>query len=96
MLCSVLLVADSCARPLRHRVCVCVCVWQIAHMSRTEMAMLDTTFIGPGLLFLNQYFDTFFNELVVLWICFVSLCSCVSLAAVCEPYIHLTRSSYQL
>jgi len=49
-----------------------LCVWQIAHMSRTEMTMLDTTFIGPGLLFLNQYFDTFFNELVVLWICFVS------------------------
>ena len=54
-------------------VCVCVCVWQIAHMSRTEMTMLDTALIGPGLLFLNQYFDTFFNELVVLWICFVSL-----------------------
>jgi len=37
------------------------------------MGMLDTTLIGPGLLFLNQYFDTFINELVVLWICFVSL-----------------------
>jgi len=41
-------------------------------MSRTEMSMLDTTLIGPGLLFFNQYFDTFFNELVILWICFVS------------------------
>jgi len=37
------------------------------------MGMLDTSLIGPGLLFLNQYFDTFFNELFILWICFVSL-----------------------
>jgi len=36
------------------------------------MGMLDTAFIGPGLLFLNQYFDTFVNELLILWICFVS------------------------
>ena len=47
--------------------------FQIAHMSRTEMGLLDTSLIGPGLLFLNQYFDTFFSELFVLWICFVSL-----------------------
>ena len=41
-------------------------------MSRTEMSMFDTTLIGPGLLFSNQYIDTFFNVLVILWICFVS------------------------
>lgn len=45
---------------------------QIAHMSRTEMELLDTSLLGPGLLFLNQYFDTWLNEHLVLWICFVS------------------------
>jgi phosphatidylglycerophosphate synthase len=43
----------------------------IAHMSRTEMDLLDTSLLGPGLLFLNQYFDTYFNEHVLLWICFI-------------------------
>ena len=42
------------------------------------MGMLDTAFIGPGLLFLNQYFDTFVNELLILWICFVSQCDYIS------------------
>lgn len=43
----------------------------VAHMSRTEMDMLDSSLFGPGLLFLNQYFNTFFNELIVLWIFFI-------------------------
>lgn len=44
----------------------------VAHMSRTEMDMLDSSLFGPGLLFLNQYFNTFFNELIVLWIFFIA------------------------
>lgn len=47
----------------------------IAHMSRTEMDLLDSSLIGPGLLFLNQYFDTYFNEYFVLWICFIFCCA---------------------
>lgn len=43
----------------------------VAHLSRTEMIMLDSTLCGPGLLFLNQYFSTFVDELIVLWLCFV-------------------------
>ena len=41
-------------------------------MSRSEMDILDTSMIGPGLLFLNQYLDCIFNEYLVLWMCFVS------------------------
>lgn len=43
----------------------------VAHMSRTEVDMLDSSLFGPGLLFINQYFNTFFNELFVLWIFFI-------------------------
>lgn len=42
-------------------------------MSKSEMEMLDCALIGPGMLFLNQYFDTFFDEHFLLWICFVRM-----------------------
>ncbi|KFM82415.1 Choline/ethanolaminephosphotransferase 1, partial [Stegodyphus mimosarum] len=43
----------------------------VAHMTKSEVDYLDSVFLGPGMLFLNQYFDTFFNEYIVLWLCFV-------------------------
>ncbi|XP_067135766.1 cholinephosphotransferase 1-like isoform X1 [Centruroides vittatus] len=43
----------------------------IAHMTKSEMDYLDSILIGPGMLFLNQYFNTFMNEYVVLWLCLV-------------------------
>lgn len=43
----------------------------IAHMTKSEMDYLDSILIGPGMLFLNQYFNTFMNEHVVLWLCLV-------------------------
>lgn len=46
---------------------------QIAHMTRSELYLPDTTFIGPGLLFLNQYFNSFVDEHIVLWIAMVSI-----------------------
>lgn len=42
----------------------------VAHMSKSEMEMLDCALLGPGMLFLNQYFDTFFDEHFLLWLCF--------------------------
>ena len=51
------------------------CVWfscQVAHMTKSEMALLDSSLVGPALLVLNQYFNTPFPEYLVLWICFVS------------------------
>ncbi|KAL7857802.1 hypothetical protein AOLI_G00179040 [Acnodon oligacanthus] len=43
----------------------------VAHMTRSELHLHDTAFIGPGLLFLNQYFNSFIDEYVVLWIALV-------------------------
>ncbi|KAJ8791567.1 hypothetical protein J1605_020289 [Eschrichtius robustus] len=44
----------------------------IAHMTKSELYLQDTVFLGPGLLFLDQYFNNFVDEYVVLWIAMVS------------------------
>ncbi|XP_034949786.1 cholinephosphotransferase 1 isoform X1 [Chelonus insularis] len=43
----------------------------VAHMTKDEMDYLDTGLIGPCMLFLNQYFNFFFDEYYVLWLCFI-------------------------
>ncbi|XP_066591562.1 cholinephosphotransferase 1 isoform X5 [Prorops nasuta] len=43
----------------------------VAHMTKNEMQYLDTSLIGPAMLFLNQYFNFFIKEYYVLWLCFV-------------------------
>nr|XP_020736801.1 cholinephosphotransferase 1 [Odocoileus virginianus texanus] len=43
----------------------------IAHMTKSELYLQDTVFIGPGLLFLDQYFNNFVDEYIVLWIAMV-------------------------
>ncbi|KAF6117992.1 choline phosphotransferase 1 [Phyllostomus discolor] len=43
----------------------------IAHMTKSELYLQDTVFFGPGLLFLDQYFNNFVDEYVVLWIAMV-------------------------
>lgn len=45
---------------------------QVAHMTKSEMYLYDTAFIGPALLFLDQYFNSFIDEYIVLWIALVS------------------------
>ncbi|XP_034982667.1 cholinephosphotransferase 1 isoform X3 [Zootoca vivipara] len=40
----------------------------IAHMTKSEIFLQDTAFIGPGLLFLDQYFNSFIDEYIILWI----------------------------
>lgn len=40
-------------------------------MTKSEMHLHDVAFLGPGLLFLNQYFNSFIDEYVVLWIALV-------------------------
>jgi len=42
-------------------------------MTKSEISLQDTAFIGPGLLFLDQYFNSFIDEYVVLWIALVSI-----------------------
>lgn len=44
----------------------------VAHMSKSEITKMDTVFIGPALLFFNQYFNFYFDEYHVLWAAFVS------------------------
>ncbi|XP_068611169.1 cholinephosphotransferase 1 [Brachionichthys hirsutus] len=43
----------------------------VAHMTKSELHLPDTAFIGPGLLFLNQYFNSFIDEPIVLWVALV-------------------------
>uniref|UniRef100_A0A1A9WIS2 diacylglycerol cholinephosphotransferase n=1 Tax=Glossina brevipalpis TaxID=37001 RepID=A0A1A9WIS2_9MUSC len=39
----------------------------IAHMTKAEMEYLDWSLLGPGLLFLNQYFNCVMPEIWLLW-----------------------------
>lgn len=41
-------------------------------MTKSEIEILDSVLIGPTMLFLNQYFNTFLNEYFVLWLALVS------------------------
>lgn len=41
-------------------------------MTKSEMHLYDTAFIGPALLFLDQYFNSFIDEYIVLWVALVS------------------------
>lgn len=54
-------------------------------MTKSEMHLHDTAFIGPALLFLDQYFNSFIDEYIVLWIALVSvglLCLSVIVAGI--------------
>lgn len=55
----------------RALILVSVCP-QVAHMTKSEMHLHDLAFLGPGLLFLDQYFNSFIDEYLVLWIALVS------------------------
>lgn len=43
----------------------------VAHMTKSELQLLDTSLLGPLLLFLNQYFNSMVNEYLLLWICMI-------------------------
>lgn len=43
----------------------------VAHMTKSEMDYMDWSLLGPAMLFLNQYFNTFVNEYYVLWLCLI-------------------------
>ncbi|KAB5536705.1 hypothetical protein PHYPO_G00110530 [Pangasianodon hypophthalmus] len=66
----------------------------VAHMTKSEMHLHDVAFLGPGLLFLNQYFNSFIDEYVVLWIALVlSLFDlvryCVSVCNQIASHLHI-------
>lgn len=41
----------------------------VAHMTKNEMEYFDSALIGPLMLFLNQYFNFYIPEYIVLWMC---------------------------
>lgn len=43
----------------------------VAHMTKSEMNYLDWGLLGPLLLFLNQYFNNFLPERLVLWLALI-------------------------
>jgi hypothetical protein len=43
----------------------------VAHMTKSEIEYLDSVLIGPTMLFLNQYFNTFITEYYVLWVALI-------------------------
>lgn len=56
-------------------------------MTKNELEYLDTVLIGPAMLFLNQYFNFFIQEYIVLWLCLVSRCH-VPPSSVSSSVIH--------
>ncbi|RMC21762.1 hypothetical protein DUI87_02631 [Hirundo rustica rustica] len=43
----------------------------VAHITKSEMYLYDTEFIGPALLFLDQCFNSFIDKYIVLWIALI-------------------------
>ncbi|XP_045480423.1 cholinephosphotransferase 1 isoform X6 [Harmonia axyridis] len=43
----------------------------VAHMTKSEMDYTDLSLLGPAMLFMNQYFNTYITEQYVLWLCLV-------------------------
>ncbi|KAK6487952.1 cholinephosphotransferase 1-like [Huso huso] len=66
----------------------------VAHMAKSELHLQDTAFIGPGLLFLNQYFNSFIDEYFVLWI--AMLISLVDLVRYCSGVCIQIASHLQI
>lgn len=67
---------------------------QVAHMTKSEMHLHDTAFIGPALLFLDQYFNSFIDEYIVLWIALVFsffdlIRYCVSVCNQIASHLHI-------
>ncbi|CAI9723355.1 ethanolaminephosphotransferase 1-like [Octopus vulgaris] len=62
----------------------------IAHMTRSEMDLLDYTLLGPLFVCLNQYFDCKLNEVFVLWI-FCIYCTCNLLYFARQVCLQISR-----
>uniref|UniRef100_A0AAQ6II19 Choline/ethanolaminephosphotransferase 1 n=1 Tax=Anabas testudineus TaxID=64144 RepID=A0AAQ6II19_ANATE len=67
----------------------------VAHMTKSEMHLHDLAFLGPGLLFLDQYFNSFIDEYLVLWIALIiSLFDlvryCVSVCNQIACHLHIS------
>jgi len=63
----------------------------VAHMTRSELQLLDTSLLGPLILFLNQYFGFLLNEYFLLWLCFIL---CIADLIRYLSYTYLQIASY--
>ncbi|KAK6307953.1 choline/ethanolaminephosphotransferase 1 [Coregonus clupeaformis] len=66
----------------------------VAHMTKSEMCLHDLAYLGPGLLFLDQYFNSFIDEYLVLWVAlFLSIFDlvryCVSVCNQIASHLHI-------
>ncbi|XP_034767274.2 choline/ethanolaminephosphotransferase 1-like isoform X2 [Acipenser ruthenus] len=66
----------------------------VAHMTKSEMHLHDLAFLGPGLLFLDQYLNSFIDEYLVLWIALVLsffdlIRYCVSVCNQIASHLHI-------
>ncbi|XP_048111175.1 choline/ethanolaminephosphotransferase 1b isoform X2 [Alosa alosa] len=66
----------------------------VAHMTKSEMHLHDVAFLGPGLLFLDQYFNSFIDEYLVLWIALILsffdlVRYCVSVCNQIASHLHI-------
>lgn len=66
----------------------------VAHMTKSEMHLHDSAFTGPALLFLDQYFNSFIDEYLVLWLALIlSLFDliryCVSVCNQIASHLHI-------
>ncbi|KAG9334499.1 hypothetical protein JZ751_007582 [Albula glossodonta] len=60
----------------------------VAHMTKSEMYLHDLAFLGPGLLFLDQYFSSFIDEYLVLSL--IDLVRyCVSVCRQIASHLHI-------
>ncbi|CAH1102404.1 unnamed protein product [Psylliodes chrysocephalus] len=58
----------------------------VAHMTKSEMDYTDWSLLGPSMLFLNQYFNTYINEHYVLWLCMIWVT--IDLLRYCSQICH--------
>jgi len=63
-------------------------------MTKSELDYLDTVLIGPLMLFLNQYFNFYFNEYYVLWACLVSTFTLLILLGEEDNVVHIPSFLY--
>ncbi|CAG9835253.1 unnamed protein product [Diabrotica balteata] len=66
----------------------------VAHMTKSEMDYMDWSLMGPAMLFLNQYFNTFINEYYVLWLCLIWVA--IDLMRYCAQICHEICDSLHL
>ncbi|CAK9301751.1 unnamed protein product [Gordionus sp. m RMFG-2023] len=75
----------------------------LAHMTKSELSMMDRIFGGPALLALNQYYNHLFDERFVLWFAFIftafditrySICICLQISQTLKiPILTLPKNS---